>query len=183
MFPLDLLASGAAKRAVSATAAMTLLIESWNMVSARSLLRTHIDTALRFSAAWLVHNPHEFAALVIAGQPINKLRDREGKTLSDARLVQARSSEYPSLPKVYDSLCGYVHFSASHLGDAVESIGEDGSLSLLISETDLDFPQSSWLEVIDCFRASSAMLVKFLDGYAMTKRLTRQQLEEGRRQV
>jgi len=181
MFPLDLLASGAVKRAISSISAMKLLVESWNMVSARSLLRTHIDTALRFSAAWLVQNPHEFATLVISGKPINKLKDRKGERLTDARLVQVRSSDYPWLPAVYDNLCDYVHFSASHLAAAAQSVDDDGSLSLLISETDFDFPESSWLEVINCFRETSAILVKFLHGYAITKRLTPEQLEEGRK--
>lgn len=180
MFPLDLLASGAVKRAVSSISAMKLLIDTWNMISARSLLRTHIDTALRFSAAWLVQNPHEFATLVISGKPINKLKDSKGERLTDARLVQIRSSDYPWLPAVYDNLCDYVHFSASHLAAAAKSLDNDGSLSLLISETDFDFPESSWLEVIGCFRESSAILAKFLHGYAITKRLAPEQLEEGR---
>lgn len=180
MFPLDLLASGAVKRAVSALSAMKLLVESWNMVTARSLLRTHIDTSLRFSAAWLVENPHEFATLVISGKSINKMKDRDGERLTDARLVKVRSSDYPWLPNVYDSLCGYVHFSASHLCDAVVSMRDDGTMNLLISETDLNFPESSWLEVIECFRESSAILVDFLDGYAITKRMTPAQFEERR---
>lgn len=183
MFPLDLLASGAVKRALSASAAMKLLVESWNMVSARSLLRTHLDTSLRFSAAWLVNNPHEFATLVISGKPINKQKDREGERLTDARLVQIRSQEYSWLPAVCNNLCGYVHFSASHLYDVVEEVCEDGTMDLLISDTDLNFHESSWLEVISCFREGSAMLAKFLDSYALTKRLTPEQLEEGRRQM
>jgi len=183
MFPLDLLASGAVKRAVSSISAMKLLIDTWNMVSARSLLRTHIDTALRFSAAWLVQNPHEFTTLVISGQPINKLKDREGQRLTDARLVTVRSGDYPWLPNVYTNLCDYIHFWASHLAAAAQSVDDDGSISLLISETDFDFPESSWIEVIDCFRESSSILVKFLDGYAITKRLTPAQLAKGRGQV
>jgi hypothetical protein len=183
MFSLDLLASGAVKRALSASAAMKLLVESWNMVSARSLLRTHLDTSLRFSAAWLVNNPHEVASLVISGKPINKQKDREGERLTDAHLVKIRSKEHSWLPIVYDNLCGYVHFSASRLFDAVEDIREDGTMDLLISDTELNFPESSWLEVIDCFREGSAMLVKFLDGYAITKRLTPEQLEKGRHQM
>lgn len=181
IFPLDLLASGAVKRGVSAAAAIKVLVESWNMVSARSLLRTHLDTALRFSAAWLVENPHEFATLAISGRPINKLKDREGKALTDARLVEIRSTDWPWLPKVYESLCGYVHFSATHLFDAVESVDEEGQIELLISEADADFTESSWLELIHCFREGTAMLVKFLNGYAITKRLMREQLDEGRR--
>lgn len=144
-FPLDLLASGAVKRSVSASAAIKMLVESWNMVSARSLLRTHFDTTLRFSAAWIVENPHEFATLAISGRPINKLKDRDGKALTDARLVELRSRDWPWLPKVYDNLCGYVHFSATHLLDAVESVDDDGQINMLISETDAGFQsRTSW---------------------------------------
>lgn len=180
IFPLDLLASDAVKRGVSAAAAIKVLVESWNMVSARSLLRAHLDTALRFSAAWLVENPHEFATLAISGQPINKLKDREGKALTDMRLVEIRSRDWPRLPEIYENLSGYVHFSTTHLRDAGEFADDEGCVNLLISEADTDFPQSSWLEVIDCFREGTAMLVKFLEGYAISKRLTRQQLEVGR---
>lgn len=95
IFPLDLLASGAVKRGVSAAGAIKVLVESSNMVSARSLLRMDVDTALRFSAAWLVENPHEFAMLAISGRSINKLKDHEGKTLTDARLVEIRALDYP----------------------------------------------------------------------------------------
>src|SRR5450830_701689 len=54
IFPLDIVANGAVKRAISANSGFKMMIESRNLVVARTLLRTHIDTALRFSAAWLV---------------------------------------------------------------------------------------------------------------------------------
>lgn len=97
--------------------------------------------------------------------------------------MEIRSRDWPWLPKVYENLCGYLHFSATHLFDAIESVDEEGQINLLISETDVNFPESSWLELIHCFREGTAMLVKFLNGYAITKRLTREQLEEGRRQA
>lgn len=97
--------------------------------------------------------------------------------------MEIRSRDWPWLPKVYENLCGYVHLSATHLFDAVASIDEGGQISLLVSDADADFPESSWLELIGCFREGTAMLIKFLNGYAITKRLTREQLEEGRRQL
>jgi|GEM_PF-4917854 len=39
LFPVDLFASGALKRSLSQANALRLLVESWNMLSARSLLR------------------------------------------------------------------------------------------------------------------------------------------------
>lgn len=182
IFPLDLLALGAAKRAVSANSAFKQMIEAWNLTSARTMLRTHIDTGLRFSAAWLVDKPHDFATDVMKGERIDKMKDRDGKRLTDAYLVETRSDEYPWLPAVYKELSGYVHFSGSHVGASMERLeGDDGAVMFLISETDLKFPEFSWIEAIECFREATDMLARFLNGYALTKQLTPEQLEEGRK--
>lgn len=181
IFPLDLLAMGAAKRAVSANSAFKQMIEAWNLTSARTMLRTHIDTGLRFSAAWLVDKPHDFATAVIAGERIDKMKDRDGKRLTDAHLVETRTEEYPWLPAVYKELSGYVHFSGSHVGASVDGLEKDDNLvSFLLSETDMKFPEFSWIEAIECFREATGMLAHFLEGYALTKQLTPAELEEGR---
>jgi len=176
MFEFDLLAAAAVKRNISAASAMRLMVESWNMACARSLLRTHIDTALRFSAAWLVDDPQEFAKKMIDGERLDKMKDRNGAHLRDAHLVDSRKDEHPWLPEVYKNLSGYVHFSDAHVMDSVQSVNDHGKISILVSDVDLKFPESSWLEVIDCFRSATEMLATYLNGYAATKRLSPEQL-------
>ena len=61
LYAMDMFVLGAVKRTLSANAAMILMVQTWNLVTARTLLRTHLDTALRFSAAWLVDDPEKFA--------------------------------------------------------------------------------------------------------------------------
>lgn len=181
IFGLDLLAYGAIKRNLSTTTAISEMVSSWNMVCARSLLRVHIDTALRFSAAWLVEQPHDFALKVIGGHRIDKLKDQAGSRLTDAHLVEIRAAEYPWLPKVYESLSGYIHFSGSHVFDSVASLGdEDMSIAFEISATDYKFPELSWAEILDCTREATGMLTKYLDGYIFTKGLSPEQLTEFR---
>ena len=182
MFPLDLMALGAVKRSISTTRAFHLMIESWNMVCARSLLRIHIDTSLRFSAAWLVDKPHEFSTQVLKGERIDKMKDKDGKRLSDAHLVEVRTHEYPWLPSVYRNLSGYVHFSGAHISDSVAKIeAGDNTISFEVTEFDLKFPEFSWVEVLECFREATAILTKFLEGYALTKQLSPAELETARR--
>ena len=183
IFPLDIVANGAVKRAISANSGFKMMIESRNLVVARTLLRTHIDTALRFSAAWLVDNPHDFAAKLIAGKQINKMKDRKGKQLSDAYLVETQTQDHPWLPKVYSELSGYVHFSGAHVSASVSAIGkDDGLVSFKISEIDEGFPEFSWIEVIECFRESTEILAHYLHGYALTKQATPEELADGRKQ-
>jgi len=181
MYELDVLAFGAAKRAISATSALKLLVQSWNLVTARTLLRTHIDTALRFSAAWLVDNPHSFAKKIIAGERIDKIKDRKGNLLRDSYLVQCMSDTRPWLPEVYKQLSGFVHFSGSHVFASVASLDAEGGVSFHLSEFDLDYPEESWIELIDCFREATEILAHHLHGYAQTKKLAPEQLAKMRK--
>jgi hypothetical protein len=182
MFPLDFMAFGAVKRNISTARAFRMMIESWNMVCSRSLLRIHIDTALRFSAAWLVDEPHEFAMRVLKGERIDKMKAKDGKRLTDAHLVEVHAPEYPWLPAVYKNLSGYVHFSGSHIYDSIENVRtEDSTISFEIADVDLKFPEFSWIEVLDCFREATSILARYLHGYAATKNLSPAELEEARK--
>ena len=181
MFPLDMMALGAVKRSVSTSSAMLAMVRAWNMVCARTLLRTHIDTSLRFSAAWLVADPHEFASLVLKGERIDRLRDRDGKRLTDAHLVDLRSTEYSWLPAVYNNLSGYVHFSGSHIVDSVAGLDDaTNSIHFEISPTDTKFPAFSWIEVLECFRETTELLARHLHGYRITKNMSPEQLAAAR---
>ena len=71
LFPVDLLACGALKRALSMSCAFRLIIERWNLVAARALIRMQIDTATRLSVLWLVDDPHQFARELLSGSRIN----------------------------------------------------------------------------------------------------------------
>ena len=177
MYPLDFLAFAAAKRHASTTSAFTAMIRNWNMVVARALLRMHIDTSLRFSAAWHVADPHKLASSVLKGERIDKMKTSTGQRLTDAHLVQLHQEQHPWLPAVYERLSGYVHFSGSHISDSIESMGEeDNTVEFLISDQDLKFPEFSWVEVLECFREATSTLGLFLQGWGATKKMSDEQL-------
>jgi hypothetical protein len=178
MFPLDFLAFAAAKRHASTTSAFAAMVRSWNMLIARALLRMHIDTALRFSAAWHVPEPHAFATDVLKGERIDKLKTRAGVRLTDAHLVELHKDKHPWLPVVYAHLSGYVHFSGAHIADAVSGLAEeDRTIQFLVSDRDLKFPEFSWVEILESFREATSILEIFLQGWGATKKLSDAQLE------
>ena len=184
MFPLDFLAIAAVKRHVSTTSACVAMIRAWNMGIARSLLRMHIDTSLRFSAAWHVKEPHQFARAVIKGERLNKLKSLTGERLTDSHLVQLHKAKHSWLPAVYEQLSGYVHFSGAHIADAIEDVrDESDTIQFLISNQDLNFPESSWVEVLECFREATSILRTFLEAWGDTKNLSDAQLEALRSSV
>ena len=149
------------------------------MVIARGLLRVHIDTSLRFSAAWHVSDPHAFASRVLKGERIDKIKNRTGARLTDAHLVQLHKEQHPWLPAVYEHLSGYVHFSGAHISAAIHLVGEDDrTVEFLVSDTDLKFPESSWTEALECFREATSILETSLQDWGATKKLSKKQLEE-----
>lgn len=97
LYPVDLLAIGAIKRIISMSGGIKLLVNAFNMVCARSLLRLQIDTALRFFAVFLVKEPHDFVMKVMSGEQINRMEDTSGEKMTDAYLVSKLAAEYPWL--------------------------------------------------------------------------------------
>jgi hypothetical protein len=177
MFPLDLLAFAAIKRNLSTTAALVTLIEAHNMLAARSMLRVHLDSSLRFAAAWFVDDPQGFAAKVNAGERIDKLKDREGKPLKDARLVELLTPDHPWLPEVYKRLSGYVHLSDSHLTGTVIAVDDEAqTVSFFLGKTDDHYPAQSWLEIMDCAQEGTEILAYYLAGYIQTKNTSPEEL-------
>ncbi|MGI8733751.1 MAG: hypothetical protein ACR2LM_10685 [Pyrinomonadaceae bacterium] len=166
-FPVDFVATGAVKRLVSQSSGFRLLVESWNLLCARALLRLQIDTALRFSAIWLVEKPHDFASQIIKGQRIDRMKDRDGQQMKDAYLISRLAPAHPWLPRVYESLSGYVHFSGEHLFSPLQET--EGGVEIEIHETDTKYPESSWLEVIECFNEATDIFIEYLVGWIKTK--------------
>ena len=170
IYPVDLFALGAIKRAISTIAGIKMIVVSWNMLCARTLLRMQIDTALRFYSVFIVKKPHDFVLQVLDGKQIRHLRDKNGKKMTDAYLVSKLESEYPWLPEVYKNLSGYVHLSDQHFFSTVKDINnESRTVFYEISEKDTKFPESSWLEIVNCFNESTDIFIKYLQGWIFTK--------------
>ncbi len=168
MFGVDLLAVAAMNRTVENTEGFLTLVESKNMSSASALLRIQLDTCIRFHSIWLVDKPHDFANKFMAGEHIRKIKDKDGKKMTDGYLIDVLSKDYPWLRNVYNDLSGYVHFSGSHLFGAIHKTNTDtGEIVLGIGKN--KYPESSWIEAVDCFTEAVAIFLYYLSSWIATK--------------
>jgi uncharacterized membrane protein YoaK (UPF0700 family) len=117
-YPLDFLAVAAINRSANLHSGFTKLIGSKNFLGAAVLLRAQLDNCLRFYAAFLVPNPHEFALAFFLGKQVRKLKSGDGKPMTDAYLVNEISKHHSWISHVYTHASGYVHFSEKHFYDA-----------------------------------------------------------------
>jgi len=169
LFSLDFLAVAALNRSLSTSAAFTQLVRAQNYLVAASLVRLQLDTFLRFFASYLVSNPHEFAASVLAGTEVRKLKDRSGAHMTDGYLVNSVASKFPWAPSVYKSTSGFIHLSDKHIYSAIQSVEDDGKLSMLIGSESERFPIELWVEMAEGFIAATDALFCYLEGWAFTK--------------
>lgn len=169
LYVMDLYILGIVKRTLSNIKAMGLLIESWNLLAARTMLRTHIDTAIRLHAAWLVNDLNEFATDVLNGKQIDRMSDRNGQQMKDKHLINMLINDYPWLKTVYDNLSGYIHLSDSHIISTIREIEDNGKFSIRLSEYDFDYPETSWTEVLECFNELTGMVIGHLGSYSEGK--------------
>ncbi|MGD2130784.1 MAG: hypothetical protein PVJ33_17230 [Lysobacterales bacterium] len=169
MFLLDFLAAAALNRSLSNSSAFTQLVRAQNYLVAASLVRLQLDTFLRFYASYLVSDPHEFAKSVLAGTEVRKLKDRSGAMMTDRYLVDSAASEFSWAPSVYKSTSGFIHLSDKHIFSTIQSVNDDGALSIHIGSDPSRFPTELWVEMAKGFIAATEALFQYLEGWAFTK--------------
>jgi hypothetical protein len=170
MYTTDFFAIGAAKRTVSLIDGFGSMVETWNLGCARALLRMQIDTALRFAAVTLVENQEDFVMAVLRNERIDRLKDRAGQKLTDAYLVQTFKAMAPWLPEVYSRTSGYIHLSGQHVYSSVQDLDDASrTISWGIGSIDDHFPESSWLEVVECFAAAVLLFAGSLESWLEAK--------------
>jgi hypothetical protein len=181
IFGLDLLAQAAFKRSMSLCSGFSCLVRNKNYLCAATLVRLQLDTCLRFFAAFIVENPHNFAKNIMDGVPVRKLKDRSGRPMTDRYLVETLGKKYEWMPRVYEATSGFVHLSERHMFAIWESTA-DGGLGTIIGPTDDHFEDKLWVELADAFLACTDALFEYLQGWTLTKQNPKLVAEIARRQ-
>lgn len=170
MYHTDLFAIGAAKRCICLVDGFCTLVENWNLVCARALLRLQIDTALRFSAVTLVEDQEAFVQAVLKDERIDRMKAKSGERLTDSYLVEAFKAKAPWLPEVYRRTSGFIHLSGQHIFSAAEGFDDEArSISWGIGSIDDHMPVVSWVEVVECFDESTVMFMNALRSWIAAK--------------
>lgn len=167
MYVLDFIMIGAIKRSLSLASGLHALVKTKNMTCARALVRMELDTVSRLLAYTYVAEPSDMAKAVIEGKALNSFKCRDGKNLRDGYLIDQMSKEYPWAKAVYKYTSGYVHFSERQIFDSISSLGTDGdrTIEFQISKEDDNFPEESWVEILQCFNEMLSILGKLLVTY------------------
>lgn len=172
MYPMDMVIIGIVKRCLSTTSALEKLVLEWNMTCARAVLRMQLDTVLRLSAFWLSPDLQKMAMDVMGGKQINKMKDRDNCKMTDSYLSRKLGERFDWIPRVYKYTSGYIHFSERHLFDPIREINDkERTVNFVINDKDYNFPEFSWVELVNCATECLQIIKYFLDKYRQSKDL------------
>jgi hypothetical protein len=169
VYPLDLLANAAIKRAMALNSAFSMLLRADNFLAAAHIVRLQLDSALRLSAAWIVDDCHKFAGEVLKGISIRDQKDRTGKRMTDRYLVSVLAKEEPWISKVYDATSGYIHLSEKHIFNTLSPSDKPDTVTIEISAKSGPVPDESKLEAVLAMMAINRVLLRYLAGWHRTK--------------
>ncbi|WEA01709.1 hypothetical protein [Mucilaginibacter sp. SJ] len=117
-------------------------------------------------------DPHGFATEVWKGNPIRKIRDTDGKFMTDSYLKEKATIDYPWIADVYEATSGFIHFSDKHIANATTlTKGKESSLTTFIGKVDNQVYYESKIEATIGMIEISNCIAKQVFGWIETKRL------------
>jgi hypothetical protein len=173
VYPVDLLANAVLNRSANLLDGFVILARKRNFICCAPLLRLQIDNCLRFYAVFIVNDCHQFAMDVLQGTPINKMKDRKGKWMTDRHLAEELNKEYPWILRVYERTSGYIHLSNTHIFNTVKK-GPDEKQAKGIQEFRMGVGDNFegdglYEEAALAFIEATNVLFKYLVGWIETK--------------
>lgn len=171
MFPFDFWTNAAINRGIQLSSGFRSSIKKHNAICSGALLRLQIDTALRYSAGWLVQDPHGFVGRVMGGEQINRMKDRSGEVMTDSYLVKVLSVEHPWITEVYKRTSSYVHFSDTHIWSTLYELEgtENRRVKTKVGAEDKEGLSDLYMEMVMAFQAATTILINYVEGWVFTK--------------
>jgi hypothetical protein len=161
----DLWMFGLLDRNIGLLEAMPPIIRYRNLHALAPLLRVQLDGLLRVYALQLVSSPEELALHVMQGGQLRKFKNSEGQKLSDKFLVDSITAEIPWIDALYEKLCGWVHFSDSHIFLAAKEGAKKGSIEVGIGSYRQDVPDAMIEEAIDAIDGIHNVTAHIIESY------------------
>ena len=166
----DLIVIAMLQRSYGIVDALLDAVDSYNMHAAAPLLRLQLDTLIRAHYVASCGDLDDLTSRLLRGEQFRRIKDAEGKNLTDARLQEIASEVHAWALPVYRETSGWVHFSVSHMA-ATTQVGDDNDFFMSVPLRPTVLPESLWNEVYAAAIRATEELFDYARGWASRKGL------------
>jgi len=165
----DLLVMSMMQRSYGLVEAVIDCVDGYNLAAAAPLLRLQLDTLVR--ACYVAHHPlaDEVVTAMLDGTEFRRMKDVDGKQLTDARLIELATPHHPWLPPVYKETSGWVHLSVNHLRAGWQVTGDQFSFGLPLRPDIV--PGKLWLELLEAMTKATEEFFGYVELWESRKGL------------
>lgn len=181
LYATDLVIAGLLKRSLDLLDSITTLVERWNFTASASLLRLQLDSLLKLRYLAILTDPDAVSMEILGGHSLQKMKDKDGNKLTDARLRDYTRSEYPWIDEVYRETSKLVHFSEKHIFSTVQSLDKESRIvDFFIGEGFPNWSEQDIASLIDVMEVATKALLELVAGWTGSKQYRGKGQERGR---
>lgn len=166
----DLIVMAMLQRSYGIVDALVDAVDTYNMHAAAPLLRLQLDTLVRAHYVASCPDADDLTSRLLRGEQFRRIKDAEGKNLTDARLQELAAGVHAWVGPVYRETSGWVHFSVRHMA-ATTQVGEDNDIFMGVPLRPTVLPESLWSEVYGAAIRATEELFDYARGWASRKGL------------
>lgn len=170
IFQPDFIVMAMIQRSYGVVDALIDAVDNYNMHAAAPLLRLQLDTLFRACYLATRADADELTGRLLAGEEFRKIKDADGKNLTDARLQDLARPHHEWALAVYRETSGWVHFSVSHMR-ATTQVGDDSEFFMSVPLRPTTLPESLWLELYGAAAQATEEIFDYVLGWAAQKGL------------
>ncbi|MET1084431.1 MAG: hypothetical protein ABWY12_15495 [Burkholderiales bacterium] len=171
VFPFDALAFAVLERSLSLIKGFELLMANGGYMSAVALLRLQLDNIIRFHGVARSGDPHGVTDRVFRGESLRKIKDRFGKKMTDAYLVEVMTDANPWMKSVYEHASGYIHLSNHHVRHFIarSETGADGLRRFAIGDDDVYVLEDQREKLLQAFHTTTEGVVRLVAAWPQVR--------------
>lgn len=165
----DLFFMSSADRCIRLIDGLIPMLATRNLTCAGVLLRMQMDNCMRTYAAFIAEDKNEVIQCIIDGNPIKKLKDKNGNKMVDGYLKDEITKIDSKFGTVYDKASGFVHLSEKAFYQTVDKV-EDYGIGFLIGEPLPEKRNEPLLECADAYIHFVQLHFKMLNAVVDSKK-------------
>lgn len=171
IYGMDLYTLGALNRSLDHIGGFGAALKNGSWLSAGALVRIQFDTAMRYFAAFLVDDPHQFAVEVLSGTMVRDIPDKTGRKMTDRYLSRKIGEKYRWFPDSYDRMSGYVHMSDIHMLAPIQASGDKTArtIGFEIGKMENCVSDRIYNSLTTTFKISTEIFLDLVEDWATTK--------------
>lgn len=165
----DLLVTSMMQRSYGLVEAVIDTVDGYNLAAAAPLLRLQLDTLVRASYVANSPNADDVVDAMLEGNQFRKMKDSEGRLLTDGRLIELATPNHPWVAAVYNETSGWIHLSLNYLQATWQIEGDQISAGVPLRPDVI--PARLWVELLSAMAGATEGLFGYVEAWEARKGL------------